>query len=155
MVAWVIENFPKGSTCLDVGACDGKWYKLLGRHLEMDACEIFTPNIVKYDLEEKYNHVFSCDIADLEYEWYDLIIFGDVFEHMTVEKAQKTLKYAYPRCQDILIGIPYLFTQGELYGNPWERHIQNDITPENFDKRYPGFKRLIRPVVEYAYYCKK
>ena len=32
IVEWVKENFPKGSTCLDVGACDGKW-AIRGRNI--------------------------------------------------------------------------------------------------------------------------
>ena len=155
MVKWVKKTLPKGSTCLDVGACDGKWYDLLGDYLEMDAVEAFWPNILKHRLYEKYGKVYGEDAAYIEYDWYDLIIFGDVLEHMTVGKAQKTLAYAYPRCKEIIIGIPFLFTQGEIYGNPWERHIQDDLTPELFNERYKGFEMYIRPVWEYAYYIKE
>ena len=95
VVEWVKQNFPKGSTCLDVGACDGKWWKLLGDYLKMDAVEIFQPNIAIHDLKRKYNKVFYGDIFGLEYEHYDLIIFGDVLEHMTVEKAQAVRRTAW------------------------------------------------------------
>lgn len=155
MVAWVKENFPKGSTCLDVGACDGKWWRLLGDYLKMDAVEIFTPNVVKHDLESKYNQVFNMDVADLEYKYYDLIIFGDVIEHMTTAKAQKVLDYAYPRCKDMIIGVPYMYSQDAIYGNPWEVHIQNDLTPEIFAERYPEYRKLLRAASDYAYYSKR
>ena len=39
-VKWIRENFEQGATCLDVGACNGKWYDLLGDHLIMDAVEV-------------------------------------------------------------------------------------------------------------------
>lgn len=155
VVKWVKERFKKGATCLDVGACDGKWYDLLGDYLAMDAVEIFLPNIDKHELRKKYRMVYGVDIEHLPYKWYDLIIFGDVIEHMSVEKAQKVLRYAYPRCEDMVVAVPFLYTQGEIYGNPWEVHIQNDLTVENFSERYKGFEMLVRPVWEYAYYVKE
>lgn len=153
VVEWVKQNFPKGSTCLDVGACDGKWFSLLGDYLAMDAVEIFLPNIDKHDLRNKYRMVYGVDIAYLPYKWYDLIIFGDVLEHMTVAKAQKVVEYARPRCKDMIIAVPYLYTQPPIYGNQWEEHIQNDLTPEIFDKRYPGFTPIIK-FNDYGYYHK-
>lgn len=153
VVEWVKQNFPKGSTCLDVGACDGKWFSLLGDYLAMDAVEIFLPNIEKYDLRNKYRMVYGVDIAYLPYKWYDLIIFGDVLEHMTVKTAQKVIEYAKPRCKDMIIAVPYLYTQPAIYGNPWEEHIQNDLTPEIFDQRYPGFEPIWINN-EYGYYHK-
>jgi len=153
MVAWINEHYKPHETCLDVGACDGKWFDLLGGYLEMDAIEIYTPNIIEHKLDEKYNAVFNEDIGIFEYEWYDLIIFGDVLEHMTITNAQKVLKYAKDRCRDYLIGIPFLYPQDELYGNPWERHLQDFLTPEIFNKYYPGHEILYK-ADNYAYYHK-
>lgn len=151
---WIKHNFEHGSTALDVGACDGKWGKMLGSYLEMDGCEAFLPNITNHHLANIYRKVFGCDITDLEYEWYDLIIFGDVIEHMSVEKAQKVIEYAKPRCKDMVIAVPYLYSQGAIYGNPYEVHIQNDLTPKIFDERYKGFEPIWQNN-EYAYYHRK
>ena len=73
---------------------------------------------------------------------------------MTVEQAQKVLAYAKPRCKDIIIAVPFLFSQGELFGNKYEIHIQNDLTPEIFEQRYPGFEMLLRPIWEIGIYHK-
>lgn len=154
IVDWVKANFPKGATCLDVGACDGKWSRLLGDYLVMDAVEIFQENISLHRLSEKYRNVTWGDIANHEYEWYDLIIFGDVIEHMTVGKAQRALSYAMPRCKDIIIAIPYLWSQGAIYGNPYEVHIQNDLTPSVFKERYGEWEELIPHANDYGYYHK-
>ena len=154
IVRYVKENYKKGETCLDVGACDGKYADLLGDWLEMDGVEIFEPNIRTHNLEQKYRTVFNRDIADLKYNYYDLIIFGDVIEHMEVEKAQKVLEYAKPRCRQMIVAVPYRYPQGEIYGNPYERHIQDDLTPEIFDERYPGFKMWLCSRGIYAYYMK-
>ena len=155
VVAWIKNNFPKGSTCLDVGACDAKWFNLLGDYLVMDAVEIYEPNIMNNRLREIYRDVICGDIADCVYNWYDLIIFGDVIEHMPVEKAQDVLEYAKYRCNNMIVAVPFMLDQDDLYGNPHEVHIQNDLTPIIFDQRYPGFKMISRPQANYAYYVKR
>lgn len=154
IVEWVKEHFPQGATCLDVGACDGKWNSILGDYLTMDAVEIFRPNIEEHHLEQKYRKVFCADIADVKYEWYDLIIFGDVIEHMEVTKAQKVIEYARPRCKDMIVAVPFQYPQDEMYGNKYERHIQDDLTPDIFSQRYPGMRMIFRPIQDYAYYVK-
>ena len=153
VVEWVKKNFNEGSSCLDVGACDGKWWLLLKDYLVMDACEIWEPNIEHHNLEKKYRKVFASPIQDLTYDHYDLIIFGDVIEHMSVEDAQKVIDYARPRCKDMVIAVPYNYPQGEMYGNPYEKHIQDDLNPAVFDERYPGFKPIYGDY-RYAYYSK-
>ena len=154
VVTWIKNNFPEGSTCLDVGPCDGKWFRLLGDYLVMDAVEIYEPNIENNGLRNMYREIVCGDIADCVYNWYDLIIFGDVIEHMDVEKAQRVLEYARNRCRDMIVAVPYLYRQGPNYGNQWEIHVQEDLTPELFDARYPGFRIIHRPVPNYAYYAK-
>ena len=154
IVRYIKNNFAEGSTCLDVGACDGKWFDLLGDYLAMDAVEVWQPNVVLHGLCSKYRNVYQENVADLEYNYYDLIIFGDVIEHMDIRRAQKVLKYAWNRCRDMIIGVPFQWPQGELYGNPFEVHVQPDLTDEVFRQRYPGFDILLRAAGNYAYYHK-
>lgn len=152
-VQWIKENFEKGAECLDVGACNGKWFDLVGDYLTMDAIEIWMPNIQKYELAKKYRMVMCSDIINTNYIFYDLIIFGDVLEHMSVSEAQKIIEYARPRCKDMLISIPFMYEQGIKNGNPYEIHVQDDLTPELFEQRYPGFKPIFMSD-NYAYYVK-
>lgn len=151
VVEFIFNHFSDGSTVLDVGACDGKWRDLLGNRYVMDACEIYLPNIEVNNLRGKYREVFAKDIMDLEYTWYDLIIFGDVLEHMSVFKAQRVLEYARSRCKDMIIGVPYLYPQAALYGNPHEVHLQPDLTEQVFRERYPGYE-LLWSQGNYAYW---
>lgn len=152
---WITKIFNEDDTCLDVGACDGVWAILIAGYLQMDACEIFRRNITEYDLLSKYRGVFACDIDDLKYEYYDLVIFGDVLEHMSVEKAQRVLRYALPRCKDVLVALPFQYHQGEIYGNPYEVHIQDDLTPDLIAERYPELELLYDTGCDYAYYHKR
>lgn len=152
---WIRAKFHKGATCLDVGSCDGNWQSRLGDYLIMDAVEIWQANIDYHKLNDRYRECWCKDIADFEYEHYDLILFGDVIEHMSVEQAQKAIEYARTRCKEMIIAVPFLYRQGPMYGNQYERHIQEDLTPEIFSERYPGFEILYRPLPNYAYYIKK
>ena len=149
--AWIRTWFPRDAEFLDVGACDGLWRRLLPDFPNMDAVEAYWPNAMRL---EGYREIFSVDIRNLEYDHYDLIIFGDVIEHLSVKDAQCVLDYAGPRCRDMIVAVPFEYVQGEIYGNPYEVHIQDDLTPENFDERYPGFEVLLRAAEDYCYYHK-
>lgn len=149
--AWIRENFSAGAEILDVGACDGIWRKLLPEYT-MDAVEIHGPNA---DRLHGYRKVFRRDVDGLDYEHYDLIIFGDVIEHMDVEKAQRVLAYARPRCRDMVVAVPFLYPQDAFGGNPWEKHLQPDLTAEIFAVRYPGFSVLCDTGMNYCYYHKE
>ena len=149
--AWIRENFSAGTEILDVGACDGIWLQLLPEYT-MDAVEIHGPNA---DRLHGYRKVFRRDVDGLDYEHYDLIIFGDVIEHMDVEKAQRVLAYARPRCRDMVVAVPFLYPQDAFGGNPWEKHLQPDLTAEIFAARYPGFSVLCDTGLNYCYYHKE
>ena len=152
-IAWIKDHFPKRATALDVGPCDGKWSNLLEGYLTIDAVEIYSPNIIRHRLAEKYRHVFNADVRGFQFEHYDLIIFGDVLEHMSVEDAQKVLAYAWDRCTDLIVAVPFQWVNRSHYGNPYEVHIQDDLTPENVLERYPKLKPLF--IFErYGYYTK-
>ncbi len=151
VIAWIRENYSLDLTILDVGAGDGKWRYLLRDYPNMDAVEAYGPNLQRLN---GYRRTFHADIRDFHYDRYDLIIFGDVLEHLRVKEAQAVLDYARPRCQDMVIAVPFLYEQGAIYGNPYEVHIQDDLTPELFAERYPGFEVLCDPGHDYRYYHK-
>ena len=146
---WVRKTFKPDAKVLDVGACDGKWKELLPEY-EMDAVEAWEPNCIA--IKDKYTHVFHKDIAEFDYGKYDLIIFGDVIEHMDVPTAQRVLEYASTRCTDMIVAVPYMYPQDAIYGNPWERHKQPDLTAEIFAERYPNLEVLHDTGKNYCFY---
>ena len=146
--------FTKNARVLDVGAGEGTYYNYLGDYFkEMDAVEVFKPNIDNYKLEMKYNKVYNVDIKDFKYDFYDIIIFGDIIEHLEVEEAFKVLMYAYERCKELIVAVPYMYEQGIEEDNVYEIHKQPDLTPENVLERYPMLKLLYKNDV-YGYYIK-
>lgn len=148
------SKFTENATILDVGAGCGTYYNLLHDYFKtIHAVEVFKPNIDDFELEKKYDVVFNIDIKDFEYGFYAIIIFGDIIEHLTVEEAQKVLKYAYDRCDEMIVAIPYEMEQGICEDNVYEIHKQPDLTPENVLERYPMLKLLYRNN-RYGYYVK-
>ena len=149
---YIQEHFNTDSKILDVGAGSGTYKKLLDGY-KMDAVEVFEPNIEEYKLKELYEHVFNTDIKDFMYDYYDLIIFGDIIEHLDVKEATEVLKYAYNRCKEMIVAVPYNYKQGIEYGNVYEIHKQDDLTHEIFLERYPFMKLLFKNEY-YGYYVK-
>ena len=139
-----------GAKILDVGAGGGTYYKLLGKNYDWSAIEIWHDTAIY--LSTIYNTVYEGDVINFWYPCkYDLVIFGDVIEHLTVENAQECIERAKKNSKAILIAIPYDSPQGAIYGNEAEKHLQTGMTPEIFNKRYPGFK-LILDYKSHAYY---
>jgi len=149
--AWIRRHFRRSAEILDVGACDGIWRELLPEYPNMDAVEAWAPNA---DRLSGYRTVYRADIRSLAYGEYDLIIFGDVIEHLNVPDAQTVLEYAKPRCRDMIVAVPWMYPQDAIYGNPYEIHIQDDLTPEIFAARYPGLEILWDTHRQYCYYHK-
>ena len=148
------QNFDENATILDVGAGEGTYYNLLHDYFKnMNAVEIFRPNIQKYELEKKYTTVICGNIHGLPYTYYDIIIFGDIIEHLDIKEAQEVLNYAYTRCKEMIVAVPYELEQGICEDNVYEIHKQPDLTPENVLERYPMLK-LLYSNDEYGYYVK-
>ena len=151
---FLLSKTPYGSKILDVGAGGATYYFLLGPHYDWDAVEIWH-NTALY-LSNFYNKVYEGSIVDFYYpEEYDLVIFGDVIEHLEVEDAQECIKRAKENAKAILIALPYDNPQGAIYGNEAEIHRQTGMTPEIFNERYPGFELILDYKVHAYYYWHK
>ena len=96
---------------LDVGAGDGAYGKLLNNYAEIDGVEYFKKYIEEFKLEKIYNKIYNIDICKFEFDYYDVVIMGDVLEHIEVKEAQKLLNYMYDRVDEIIIVVPYNYEQ--------------------------------------------
>ena len=108
----------------------------------MDCVEAWENYIVSYGLEERYRHVYHGDVTELEIDFtqYDLIILGDVLEHIERTKAQELIS-KMTHC-DVIIAIPFESEQGVFFDNPFEIHKQADLTLINFYEKFEGFYPL-------------
>lgn len=95
--------------------------------IKLHGIEIFKKNILKIH-HELYNKIYNRDatIQISELGNYDLIILGDVIEHLEKEKAIKLLVECCKKSSFVMVNTPIgtldEWEQGELYGNPSETH---------------------------------
>lgn len=149
------DNFPTTAKVLDVGAGCGTYYEYLKDYFDnIEAVEVFEPNIKNFNLEQKYKKVYNINILDFKYDYYDIIIFGDILEHLETAEAQQVLDYAFDRCKELIVAVPYLYPQGIEEDNIYEIHKQDDLTNEIMLERYPKLKLLYGDWA-YGYYIKK
>jgi len=133
--SYIRSHFPSTATILDVGAGWGK-YKFLLPEYKMDACEIWQPYVDQENLKEVYREVFVSDIYDLEFNWYDIIIMGDVLEHIEEERAINLIDALRIKCNELIVVVPYQYPQGEVDHNKYEIHHQDKLTDEMVRKLY-------------------
>jgi len=137
-IDYIELNFNKDSKILDVGCGVGTYADMLPAHT-LHGVEAHEPYVADYNLKDKYADIRIGDITELmiDYSEYDLIILGDVLEHIPLDKARKLIHEMSKTT--VLVAVPFLSPQGESFGNKYEIHEQDDLTFTNFFDRYPGF----------------
>ena len=117
---------------VDVGAGSGTYRDLLAddaRGAFWIAIEAWGPNIETYGLMSRYDRVLARDAREVDFAELapDLVLFGDVLEHMSKEEAQRTVARAVAAAPYTMISIPIIhYPQGEEEGNPYQRHVKDD-----------------------------
>ena len=140
---WVIETLQKLklTSMLDVGAGAGTYAHIFAQHfpqVERFAVEAWTPYINEFELQRIYTEVFNHDIREHLYFTYDIVIFGDVLEHMTKEEALIVWGKVAKKAKYALISIPIVhYPQDDVHGNPFERHVKDDWSHEEVLATFP------------------
>ncbi|MEV5236473.1 class I SAM-dependent methyltransferase [Streptomyces pseudogriseolus] len=137
---WSLERFKRvqPKTVCDVGPGEGTYAKLFRPH-EPDepgvwwtGIEVHGPYVKRYRLKstktrKMYDELHVMDVREaLDHLFHrDLVIFGDVLEHMPREDAVALLRRAKQAgCWNILVSLPIVESeQGEVDGNPHEAHL--------------------------------
>jgi SAM-dependent methyltransferase len=135
---YLTQNFDKESTILDVGCGHGFYYKLLNSYFnKFDAVEVWKPYIEEYNLESMYDNVYNTNILDFEFDYYDIIIMGDILEHIELNEAKKLVDRLITKCKELIVVVPYNLPQDEVFGNKYEIHLQPDLSDEVMKNEYP------------------
>ena len=144
-------NLPRNIKILDVGPGAGMYSALLSGfshvlgyslNFKLDCLEIWEPYVDQFNLRNFYENVYIGDIRSFDFSKYDYIILGDVLEHVNTEDAQNIINTINKNNQKCLVAVPYLWEQGPEFNNPYEIHLQPDLTPEVMTERYPSLKLL-------------
>ena len=122
---------------IDVGAGNGSYGRMIRECLdkcEIIGIEVWKPYIEGYTLWKLYDKVILGDIRiliDDERIYGDLIIFGDVLEHLPKKDALDIVKKASKKFKFILINSPIGFQPQGVENNPYETHLCG-ISKEDF-----------------------
>ncbi|MEW6444291.1 MAG: tetratricopeptide repeat protein [bacterium] len=125
---------------LDVGCGFGLWGFLCREYLDVararvrpqdwqiriDGIELFEPYIMDHQ-RALYDRLIIADIREAapRIDAYDLIIAGDVIEHLEKREGEEVLRHLYDRAlRALLVNIPLGpgWDHPEAYGNPGELH---------------------------------
>lgn len=155
ILRFIEKTFSPATRVIDVGAGEGRWGKYLQGSCPVDAIEPDTTYVMKYSLNALYDNVFYMKAEEFE-RWgcYDLVIMFDVLEHLDPDAARLLLERISGAGCSILLKVPYLWEQDHLRPDDFELHLQPDLTPEIFNKRYPGFKCLMKDDILGVYFKK-
>lgn len=153
------KNVKDIKNILDIGCGFGKWgflarlyiqiwdskltkekYRNWRDNLRVDAIEIFEDYIT--DLHRLiYNNIYIGDMRKLieEVGKYDLIIMGDVLEHVSFKDGLEFLKKAREKARWIIVAMPDYFVKGHPnMGNEAEIHCHIWA-----DSEFPDNPRII------------
>jgi predicted TPR repeat methyltransferase len=143
---------------LDVGAGFGVWAyalrqaKFRGR---VDAVEVWAPYVAQFKLRTLYRRIHVGDVRTMPatlWAGYDVVIFGDVLEHMTKDEAV-SLWNAAKVCKHAAIAIPIVeMHQDAVGGNPYEVHVKHDWTHEEVLATFDGITESQAFVLTGAYW---
>ena len=128
----------KPITIVDVGAGSGFWGKIAREEFPKCysiAIEIWKDYITNHKLKNIYDKIINDDIKNvIDMVSGDLIIFGDVLEHMEKEIAMSIVEIAVKNFKYIIINSPDGFQpQDAVNGNIYEVH-RCGLEPKDFEK---------------------
>lgn len=157
---WAVNKIlsVKPSFILDVGAGSGTYADALkeaGYSQTIDAVEVWPQYIEKFFLKKKYRFVYSQDVRLFNNFDYDVVIFGDILEHMKKDEALKVWDTMSKQADYALLSIPIVHCeQGELNGNPYEVHIEEDWSHEEVMSTFSGIIDSWQGDIVGAYWAK-
>lgn len=134
---------------LDIGCGEGTYPKLLKEKTSINATwygvEAWTDYISEFNLNDLYNVILNQDAKTIDWKAlpiFDLVIFGDVLEHMTKDESITLVSKALDHSKFVFISIPIVHSpQGEVNGNPYEVHVKDDWTHEEVLDTFPFIQK--------------
>ena len=133
---------------LDVGCGEGTYPKLLKdtykilENAEWWGIEAWTKYIEEFNLHQLYDVVLNDDARKIQWDklpTFDLVIFGDVLEHMTKEESQSLVSSALSKSHYVIISIPIVHSpQDAVDGNPFEIHVKDNWSHPEVLESFPN-----------------
>jgi predicted TPR repeat methyltransferase len=121
----------KPGVVLDIGPGQGTYASLCKTPGEYwIGIEAWAPYIEQFSLNDLYESVIVADVRHLNLDTLprtpDLVIMGDVLEHMKKQEAKDVIKDMLERYGKVIISVPLKhLDQGAWEGNWFETHIDH------------------------------
>ncbi len=129
---------------LDIGPGVGTYAKLLSGPgvSRITGIEIWEPYVHTYQLHDHYDEVIVGDAREVTWPAADVVIMGDVAEHMSGEEARRLWDRALLSARRaIYLSIPIVpYPQHEIEGNPHEHHVVDDWDHDKVLAAFPGIQ---------------
>ena len=139
-LAWFQANEATIKTVVDIGPGSGTYIKLIREDAQccVDATwigvEIWKPYIEEFNLESRYNQVLNQDVRTVDWAVLnpDVVIAGDVLEHMTKQDAVALVDRILQVSKMLIVSIPirHMPQDEHAYPNPHEAHVKDDWSHE-------------------------
>ena len=143
---WLFNNVGKNEKILDVGIGSGVYGKLMKAfyYENIDGVDVWSRDIEKMGLNYIYDNIYIENVLDFEFDHYDLIIMGDVLEHIPLKESKELLnKFINGKASKLFIQVPYMYeNKNAWHGNEKEIHLQDEINKEYMEKEFPFLKLL-------------
>jgi predicted TPR repeat methyltransferase len=135
-LAWFVENQNQIQTIVDIGPGSGTYIKLIKE--EAQCCvnarwigiEIWAPYIEQFQLRDRYSEIVNADVRTVDWAQLnpDVVIAGDVLEHMTKPDAVALVDRILAVAKTLIVSIPirHMPQDEHAYENPHEAHIKDD-----------------------------
>ncbi|MCW2811554.1 MAG: hypothetical protein JWP61_2012 [Friedmanniella sp.] len=131
-------------TVLDIGPGVGTYAKLLAGPAvsHITGIEIWEPYVDTYRLRDYYDEVIVGDAREVTWPAADVVIMGDVAEHMSAAEAGRLWERAQTSARRaIYLSIPIVhYPQHEIEGNPHEHHVVDDWSHDKVLAAFPGIQ---------------
>ena len=142
---WIIKKIKEinPKTILDVGAGMGDYLEYIRSYLDksikVDGIEVWEPYVEKYRLKDRYDSLFIEDAREFNNFEYDVVICGDVLEHMSEDDALKLWDKISKSAKHAIISIPIIdHPQGAYDENPYEIHVKEDWDTRQVLEKFKG-----------------
>ena len=131
---WLFKNVKKNERILDVGFGSGVYGKLMKAfyYENIDGVDVWSRDIEKMGLNYIYDNIYIENVLDFEFDHYDLIIMGDVLEHIPLKESKELLNkfnclFKFHICMKIIMHgmiIPMKFmNKMKLIKNIWKKNF--------------------------------
>ena len=127
---------------VDVGPGVGTYAKLLRGPAvsRIVGIEVYEPYVQTYRLREYYDDVVVGDVREVPIPACDVVVLGDVVEHMSEDDALAVWEAAAVAARRaVYLSIPIVhYPQGEIEGNAHEVHVVDDWDHERVLASFAG-----------------